>query len=360
MYVNLVRRIEKKFNIKRDFAESPFFKNVKIWKNEQIENPERKQKTVDYLKENLELKFDLESLGIREQEIDFDKEDSDTERLNINDVNKKTITKAIKEFEKHIFDKAVNIKSKKQSSLLRFESLQQEIDIESMEDFRTKLIGDLKIKLVTVKSSFDEITNKEKLEVLLKALDMIFAELKQHINPHKGTEFEAYSLADFFSEEVRKNVKRDEHSQRLEDELKYEDWYVVDQFYGTSEEKGLIEFIKDTIINLQNKYKEVYLLRNEEQYKIFDFNTGQGFQPDFILFLKDKTNLHYQVFVEPKGDNLLQKDEWKNLFLKEITEKYSKKKVLKIEGKEYNLIGLPLFNQNNNGDFQEEHDKLIN
>lgn len=353
-------RVEKKFNIKRDFAESPFFKNVKIWKNEQIENPERKQKTVDYLKENLELKFDLESLGIREQEIDFDKEDSDTERLNINDVNKKTITKAIKDFEKHIFDKAVNIKSKKQSSLLRFESLQQEIDIESMEDFRTKLIGDLKIKLVTVKSSFDEITNKEKLEVLLKALDMIFSELKQHINPHKGTEFEAYSLADFFSEEVRKNVKRDEHSQRLEDELKYEDWYAVDQFYGTSEEKGLIEFIKDTIINLQNKYKEVYLLRNEEQYKIFDFDTGQGFQPDFILFLKDKTNLHYQVFIEPKGDNLLKQDEWKNDFLKEITEKYSKKKVLKIEGKEYNLIGLPLFNQNNNGDFQEEYDKLIN
>jgi len=355
-------KIPKRFNVKKEFAESSFFKNVKIWKNEQIENPERKQKTIDYLKDNLELKFDVESLGIREQEIDFDKEDSDTERLNISDVNKKTITKTIKEFEKHIFDKAVNIKSKKQNSLLRFESLQQEIDIESMEDFRMKLIGDLKIKLVTVKSSFNEITNKEKLEVLLKALDMIFTELKQHINPHKGTEFEAHSLVDFFSEEVRKNVKKDEHSQRLEDELKYEDWYVVDQFYGTSEEKGLIEFIKDTIINLQNKYgeKNVFLLRNEEQYKIFDFKTGTGFQPDFILFLKDKTNLHYQVFVEPKGDNLLQKDEWKNVFLKEITEKYSKKKVLKIEGKEYNLIGLPLFNQNNNGGFEEEYDKLIN
>lgn len=352
-------RIEKRFNIKQDFVENPFFKNVKIWKNEKIDNPERKQKTLNYLNESLELKFDLESLGIREQEIDFDSEDSDTERLNINDVNKKTITKTIKEFEKHIFYKAVNIKSKKQSSLLRFESLQQEIDIESMEDFRTKLIGDLKVKLVTVKSSFDEITNKEKLEVLLEALDMIFAELKQHINPHKGTEFEAYSLTDFFSEEVRKNVKKDEHSQRLEDELKYEDWYVVDQFYGTSEEKGLIEFIKDTIINLRNKYKEVYLLRNEEQYKIFDFNTGQGFQPDFILFLKDKTNLHYQVFIEPKGDNLLEKDEWKNVFLKEITEKYSKKNILKIEGRNYDLIGLPLFNEKNKKEFEEEFDKII-
>ncbi len=353
-------RIEKRFNIKRDFAESSFFKNVKIWKNKQIENPERRHKTLDYLKKNLELKFDLESLGIKEQEIDFNKEDSDIERLNINDVNKRTIAKTIKEFEKHIFDKAVNIKSKKQSSLLRFESLQQEIDVESMEDFRTNLIGELEIKLVTVKSKFDEITNKEKLEVLLKALDMIFTEFNQHINPHKGTEFEAYNLADFFSEEVRKNVKKDEHSQRLEEELKYEDWYVVDQFYGTSEEKSLVEFIKDTIINLQNKYKEVYLLRNEEQYKIFDFNTGQGFQPDFILFLKNKKNLHYQVFVEPKGDNLLQKDEWKNIFLKEITEKYSEKQILKIEGEKYDLIGLPLFNENSKADFEEQYNKLIN
>ncbi|MEX2409986.1 MAG: DEAD/DEAH box helicase family protein [Candidatus Paceibacterota bacterium] len=353
-------RIEKRFRIKPNFASSDFFKGVKIWKNEQIENPERKQKTLEYLSKNLELKFDLESLWVIEEQVDFDSEDSDTERLNINDVNKKTLTKTIKKFEKHIFDKAINIKSKKQNSLLRFESLQQEIDVESMEDFRTKLIGDLKIKLVTIKDSFDEISNKEKLEVLMKALDMIFTELKQHINPHKGTEFEHYSLADFFSEEVRKNVKKDDNSKRLEDELKYEDWYVVDQFYGTSEEKGLIESVKDRIINLQNKYKEVYLLRNEEQYKIYDFKTGQGFQPDFILFLKDKTNLHYQVFIEPKGDNLLEKDEWKNVFLKKITEKYSKKQILKIKGKNYNLIGLPLFNQNNNEEFEEEYDKLIN
>jgi type III restriction enzyme len=353
-------RIEKRFTIKRDFAESPFFKNVKIWKNEQVENPERKQKTVDYLKKNLELKFDLESLGIKEQEIDFDKEDSDTERLNINDVNKQTHTVKIKDFEKHIFNKAVHIKSKKQNSFLRFESLQKEIDVESMEDFRTKLIGDLKIKLVTVKSSFDEITNKEKLKVLLKALDLIFTELKQRINPHKGTEFEAYKISDLFSKEVRKNVKKDDHSQRLEYELKYEDWYVNDQFYGTSEEKSLIEFVKDTIINLKNKYKEVYLLRNEEQYKIYDFKTGKGFQPDFILFLKDKANLHYQIFVEPKGDNLLEKDEWKNIFLKEITNKYSKMKILKIENARYALIGLPLFNQKNNSEFVVAYDNLKN
>lgn len=352
-------RIEKRFNIKSEFAESMFFKNLKIWKNEQIENPERKQKTLDYLKNSLDLKFDLGSLEISEQEVEFNNEDFDRERLNINNANKQTHVVRIKDFEKHIFEKAVNIKSKKQNSLLRFESLQQEVNINSLEDFRTKLVGDLKIKVVTIKSSFDDISNKEKLDILLKVLDMIFAELQQNINPHKGSEFKAYKFMDFFGEEVRKNVKKDDYSQILEDELKSQDWYVVDQFYGTSEEKGLIEFIKETIINLKNKYKEVYLLRNEEQYKIYDFHRGQGFQPDFILFLKDKEDLYYQVFIEPKGDNLLQKDEWKNQFLKEITEKYSNINLLKIQGQQYKLIGLPLFNQRNNDEFNNEYENII-
>ena len=80
-------KVEKRFNLKKEFADSDFYKSVRIWKNEQIENPERKQKTLDYLKDNLDLKFDLESLGIREEELNFDSEDTDTERLNINEQN---------------------------------------------------------------------------------------------------------------------------------------------------------------------------------------------------------------------------------------------------------------------------------
>lgn len=353
-------KIEKRFNLKKEFANSDFYKSVRIWKNEQVENPDRKQKTLDYLKDNLDLKFDLESLGIREEELDFDSDDADTERLNINEQNKKTIPVKVKDFEKHIFQKAINIKAKSDKSLLRFELLKEELQIKSIEDFREKIVGDFEIKLITTKKSFDEVSNKEKLDVLVKFFDTLLTELKQNINPHIGTEFSAYKLQEFFDEEIRKSVKKDEESKRIEDELKYQDWYVLDQFYGTSEEKGLIEFIQETIVNLQGKYKEVYLLRNEEQYKIYDFTTGQGFQPDFILFLKDKSKLYYQIFIEPKGDNLLDADKWKNDFLKEITEKYSDNKILKIEGKDYSLIGLPLFNKKDTKEFTEAYDKLIN
>ena len=44
--------------------------------------------------------------------------------------------------------------------------------------------------------------------------------------------------------------------------------------------------------------------------------------------------------------------------VKEITARYSTNNLLKIEGKDYNLIGLPLFNEKQNGDFKEQYNKL--
>ena len=258
--------------------------------------------------------------------------------------------------------------------MLRFELLKEEVEVDSIDEFREKIIGDFPIKLVTTKKNYDAITNKEKLNVLLKFLDELFAEFKQYIQQYRGTEFEADDLKTIFANEVRKNVKEDDDSQDLAKKLKDKDWYVLDQFYGTSEERELIQFIQDSIINLTRKYEAVYLLRNEKQYKIYDFKTGRGFQPDFILFLQTKTKaktkaktdaktddntLYYQILIEPKGDHLLDKDKWKNDFLKEITKKYSDNKILQIESKNYKLIGLPFFNKNKNTEFTDKYKKLI-
>jgi type III restriction enzyme len=50
----------------------------------------------------------------------------------------------------------------------------------------------------------------------------------------------------------------------------------------------------------------------------FDSNAKEihysGFQPDFILYL-DNSDFYIQIFIEPKGTNLLEKDQWKeNIF----------------------------------------------
>ena len=57
---------------------------------------------------------------------------------------------------------------------------------------------------------------------------------------------------------------------------------------------------------LREKYDEIYLLRNERHFKIYNFDDGQAFQPDFVLFLREQDGnmLTYQMFIEPKGKHL--------------------------------------------------------
>ena len=114
--------------------------------------------------------------------------------------------------------------------------------------------------------------------------------------------------------------------------------------------------------NFESKYEKVFLLRNEEVYKIYDFEKGRGFQPDFLLFLKStKQEVYYQVFIEPKGSQFEDasgnfkdgKEGWKETFLEQITKKYNHEPLLKHENKHYKLVGLPLYNIKNDGLFKK-------
>ena len=95
-----------------------------------------------------------------------------------------------------------------------------------------------------------------------------------------------------------------------------------------------------------------------------------------MLFLKTKekkevgvvkTELYYQIFIESKGDQpkdfegnfTYSKEGWKENFLKEITEKYGFDNIIQAENPHYRLIGLPFFNEEKNGDFINDFNRLI-
>ena len=75
----------------------------------------------------------------------------------------------------------------------------------------------------------------------------------------------------------------------------------------------------------KRKYQNVYLIRNEEtisSWKLHEFENKvtkhyEGYMPDFILVL-DNGKIMYQVYVEPKGEQLLEKDAWKEELLESI------------------------------------------
>jgi len=351
-------KVVKKFSLKKDFIKSDFYKETKVLYNERIENPNRRKKTLDEIKEVLVVNYPIRGIEISEQEIDFESDD-DLQKLNLKEKGLGTKKITIKEFERHIFQKALNIKAKSGNSLLRFDVLSKELEIKTLEDLQTKFLADFSVNVIGKDINFTEIDNTEKLEMLLYFFDKLLYELKEDLSPNKGDKFKFGNFKDFFSKEKEKSVVIDANSEQVENRLVEEDWYVLDSFHGTGEEIKLISFIEDTIGNLQKKYKEVYLLRNEEQYKIYDFQKGRGFQPDFILFLRKTQKLYYQVFVEPKGEHLLETDKWKNDFLKEITSSYGDKNILKAENKDYVLIGLPFFNEDHNEEFIKEYESLI-
>jgi type III restriction enzyme len=320
--------------------------------------------------------YKIKGLEFTEQEIDFENQE-DLQRLNLQEKGLQTISIKFKDIEKHIFRKAINIKAKQEHSLFQFEKLKEELEIETIDELQSdKFLGDFDVKIIVSKNTnYDDIENSDKLGLVMKFLDNIFAELKNKIAPKIGSEFIAGDFKKFFAEPKTKTIEADTDSERIAKELETENWYVLDSFHGTSEEKELIGFIKETMGNLEEKYQEIYLLRNEEVYKIYDFEQGRGFMPDFILFLRTKdkqkvdnieTEIYYQIFIEPKGNEFIGndgtfqtgKEGWKEKFLEEITQKYGFENVIKAENLNYRLIGLPFFNANQNERFGEVYKRL--
>lgn len=96
---------------------------------------------------------------------------------------------------------------------------------------------------------------------------------------------------------------------------------------------------------LRERFEEFYLIRNERVVALYAFEDGGRFEPDFLLFLKDRRGgerMTIQLFVEPKGLQLEEADAWKERFLLAI----GTDAVLPvIEGKDYRVFGLPFYNE---------------
>ena len=122
--------------------------------------------------------------------------------------------------------------------------------------------------------------------------------------------------------------------------------------------------LKGLIDRLADKYSDIFLVRNERHFQIYNFEDGTPFEPDFVLFLREKNGntLTYQLFIEPKGKHLQAHDQWKECFLKKILEK-SQNVPLEFtspsSNQGYRLIGVPFYNNQNENEFKTTlHDVL--
>ena len=257
------------------------------------------------------------------------------------------------------FSNAVIRKAIAKDDFYRFDNLKKYL---SKLDTINLLVECIKDATVNVTAN-GKLTPDDKLKIVLVLLDQLKAQIKTQYTEYEGTKlFMSRNISEVVKDKTLNiNVNSDREAGRpmkdpiiaeLQLDLSKEDWYVYDENYGTSEEKYFIRFLHGAMDKLKKKYKDIYLVRNANLFKLYNFSDGRATEPDFVLFLRkedDKDWIQYQVFVEAKGRHLLEMDRWKEDFLKNIEKKYKLETLA--EDKHYKLKGMPFYNEANKKKF---------
>lgn len=337
--------------LKPEFKQTDFYKTGKVIFNKRIE------KSYNNIKS-------FADLGVKKRNIDFTLSSGigkmssaffELENTKSNDeiIRQKDIR--IKDIPKHIIRYALT-----QNPFFYFNSLKRYFpNVESLSNFieSEEYLGSLEITLNGTKTRLDEVSNLDYLLAIQALLQTIESEIKSNLTEYEGSDYINKYVHEVFRDKEIKVYKDSERANGQFDVVSEPEWYVYNANYGTSEEKAFVKMFARRFEHLEKTFKNIYLIRNEREIKIID-KLGRAFEPDFILFCKEKngTELTYQVFIEPKGNHLKTHDKWKEDFLKKIR---ADRKIIEIDSDRYMITGVPFYNNENENEFKETLEKTL-
>ena len=214
---------------------------------------------------------------------------------------------------------------------------------------------------ITIESREDTLTMGDQFNACLFVLSKIASEISTIKETWEGSlEFTDKAFSEVFRNKTRniaeptgegEGISQNDPSVRPAWRLNLNDadWFVFEDDYGTSEEKSFIAYFATRVDELKKTYDKVYLVRNERQLVLYSFDGGERFEPDYLLFLQKRSATgyeQYQIFVEPKGNNLLSSDRWKEDFLVQIENRGIPTKKF-ADDNEYRIWGFPFYNVDN-------------
>ena len=341
----------KQLTLKLDFKETDFYKTGKVVYNKKVEKSYNNVKSFADLgvsKRNFD--FTLSS-GIGQMSGVFVIEDKEpkTEKIEQKDI-------AVSVIPKHIIRYALA-----QNPFFYFDSLERYFpNTESLSKFieSADFLGGLEITFNGSKTRLTEISNFDYLLAIQGLLQTIESEIKSNLTVYEGSAYINKYIHEVFKDKEIKVYKDSERADGQQSLVANEPWYVYNANYGTSEEKEFVKMFARRFENLEQSFENIYLIRNEREIKIID-KLGRAFEPDFVLFCKQKAGneLTYQVFIEPKGNHLKAHDKWKEDFLKEIRED---KMTIEIDSDKYLITGVPFYNYENENEFKETLESTLN
>jgi len=340
--------IEREFKVKQEFKNTGFYQKGVVFLNEQK----------PYLREDV---FGLKT-SIIQQHYRIDLKTGSVRSSLVFSVNPAAEIDR-KEQQYFLSDFGIPLIRKAINSLEFYEFANLRIFFPNLSSITEFIESDLYLKKITVDVSglagqVEALTQKEKLEAAIKVLSEIAQKLQADKVDYKGSkEFKPQSVSTKIKDKTLSfalNEGGDREFGRsmnssLESayylDLTSKDWFVFEDFFGTSEEKLLIKYIDKVSGRFKENFEEIFLVRNEKFFKIYNFADGRAVEPDFVLFLtnrKTDVSVHYQIFIEPKGAHLLETDKWKEDLLKSLREEHNLQQLW--QDRQYIIWGLPFYN----------------
>lgn len=342
--------VTKQLTLKFDFKKTDFYKTGSVFYNKKIEKDFKKVQSFADLgvkKRNFDYElssgFGKMSSAFFELEKEYEAEIIKSKDVKLSDIPSHIIRFALSNNPFFYF-----------SNITRYFP-----NINSISDFINKpeYLAGLEITFKGTQTRLKEIRNKDYLKAVSGLLSSIEADIKSHITTHEGSDYiHDYIQNVFKDKEIRVN-KYSERADGQEALTVKEPWYVYNANYGTKEEKDFVSMFARRFESINQKYENIYLIRNERVLKIFD-KLGRAFEPDFLLFCKQKNEeqLTYQVFIEPKGAHLIANDKWKEEFLDEIRKE---KKTINLLTDKYRITGVPFYNNTNENEFRKSMEEVL-
>ena len=342
--------VKKEIKIKEKFKKTQIYKSGVIFLNKRIKNDNEKNISLEkagFAKKNITYNIFTGSSNIQKLIAEESIKEQD------DNVQNNTFTHRIDEMPQNVIINAIYKKS-----FFSFQNLKKFFPkLDSIDDFikSENYLGNLEINYKGNIKDKSDIKIKDIYKSLLILLDEIKNELITKTTDYIGSKnFKPYLIKNIFKD---KELNLSSLSGRIdgqEDFLSNKDWYVYQANYGTSEEKSFVEMFSLQLQILQKKFEQIYLFRNEQFFKIYNFDDGRAFQPDYLIYAKDKKvdNLFIQVFVEPKGTFLKDFDKWKEEFLKDISKTFKNNKIIFLNNKNFKIVGLPFYTSENENEFK--------
>jgi len=349
-----------RLKVKERFKKTSFWDDGLIFTNEKIEkDPKKVTSLIQIHESSLQYKFHIGSSAT--QELVVFNEDDQTQKNIPKDPKSKNFPWSIENIGVDICLKAMD-----KIPFYQFSHLNRMLpNLKSKKQFITdeNYIAKVPLTVVANEERIKTLTPKEKLQIAENMLLAIKNDISAKITKYEGSkEFEGRPLKSYLQNDILMMVQEPADDSKKQyglamtgnrvEEFKMnvadKDWYIYEENYGTSEEKYFVKYLEVVVDELRKQYTDIYLLRNERLFQIYSFSDGAAFEPDFVLFLKEKDTekkLTYQLYIEPKGDGYIEKDKWKEEFLEQINVKAKIKKVdLLYEDEKFKVIGLPFYN----------------